>query len=309
MQAVPVSVVIPAYQAASSLEETLESVAGQTYQDFEVVVVDDGSTDGTGAVARALIERLGLTRARVIARPTGRERHSNAGLARNAGVDVATGEHVAFLDADDVWRPAKLERVMARFAADRELVAVCHDELIVRDGRPAGVYRCGTRLPLYWRLLLVDNCLSPSGTVARIDAVRGAGGFSPYPAHNSVEDYWLWLRLARRGRFEFIHEVLGEYRIDSGGLSRNADLQVSAKLAVIDEAFDREFGQSRSGWRWALRRQRRMRAIQDVAWECRLEGDIDHARRLARRALEEWPASPKLWMVAGAIALRAARAR
>jgi hypothetical protein len=179
----------------------------------------------------------------------------------------------------------------------------------VRDGRPAGVYRCGTRLPLYWALLLYDNCLSPSGTVARRDAVERAGGFSPYREHNSVEDYWLWLRLARLGSFEFIHETLGEYRIDEGGLSRNADLQVSAKLAVIDDAFDRQFGHSRSGWRGALRRQRRMRAIQDVAWECRIEGDLPRAQRLARQALAEWPLSPKLWAVAGAIALRGARAR
>jgi hypothetical protein len=309
MSSVAVSVVVPAYEAAASLPETLGSVAAQTYRDFEVVVVDDGSTDGTGEVARALFEEHGFSRAQVVVRGREPGSFSNAGLARNAGIAEATGEHVAFIDADDVWRPDKLERVMDRFASDPTLIAVSHDERITRSGEPAGLYRTGTRLPLYWYLLLLDNCLSPSGTVVRRDKLEEAGGFSPHREHNSVEDLWLWLRLARLGRFEFIHEPLGEYRIAPGGLSRNADLQASAKLAVIDEAFDRQFGPSRSGWRGALRRQRRMRAIQDVAWECRTEGDHARARSLARRALREWPLSPKLWAVAGAIALDSARAQ
>src|SRR4051812_1177005 len=111
-----VSVIIPAYNAAARLPDALRSVAAQTYRDFEVVVVDDGSTDGTSEASHAEFERLGLGRARVLERPREPGSFRNAGIARNAGAAVAAGDYLAFLDADDVWYPAKLDRVVEAFA-------------------------------------------------------------------------------------------------------------------------------------------------------------------------------------------------
>ena len=104
-----VSVVIPAYNYAHFVGEAIESVLAQTYEDFEVLVIDDGSTDNTREVVQAYVDKD--NRVRYVYK-------DNAGLsaARNTGIEIATGAYIAFLDADDLWTCEKLERTMERFA-------------------------------------------------------------------------------------------------------------------------------------------------------------------------------------------------
>ena len=103
-----VSVVVPAFNSERYLAEAVESALGQTHPPFEVIVVDDGSSDGTAEAAAAFGERIRY------------ERQPNAGIggARNTGVELASGDHLAFLDADDRWEPDKLERQLAALRSD-----------------------------------------------------------------------------------------------------------------------------------------------------------------------------------------------
>jgi glycosyltransferase involved in cell wall biosynthesis len=106
-----ISCIVPVYNGERFLAEALESILGQTYQNLEVIVVDDGSTDGTESVARQFRRRIR------------HHRQANAGApaARDEGIRISTGDMVAFLDADDLWHPEKLDRQWARFDARPEL--------------------------------------------------------------------------------------------------------------------------------------------------------------------------------------------
>lgn len=107
----PISVIIPVYNCERYLADAIKSVLAQSYRSIELIVVDDGSTDGSAAVARQFSERI-----RYCYQPNG-----GAGAARNAGIDVATGRFFAFLDADDLWVEDKLTRQMAAFGVDDSL--------------------------------------------------------------------------------------------------------------------------------------------------------------------------------------------
>ena len=123
-----VSVVIPVYNRAHSVFPTLQSVQAQTMPDFECIVVDDGSNDGSEL--RALVERLNDTRFRYVRRENG-----GASAARNTGIDEARGDIVAFLDSDDRWLPEKLERDMAAGAGERFIFSPV---MVERNGRIVG---------------------------------------------------------------------------------------------------------------------------------------------------------------------------
>src|SRR5690606_5731950 len=102
-----ISVIIPAYNAANTVTETLDSVARQTRRPFEVIVVDDGSVDSTAEIVRSFANRL--PRLQIIGTPNG-----GVSRARNAGIAAATGDIIAPLDADDLWQPTYLERLCGR---------------------------------------------------------------------------------------------------------------------------------------------------------------------------------------------------
>ena len=120
-----VSVIIPVYNYARYLGEAIESVLGQTYRDVEVIVVDDGSTDQSGEVAKSFADR-GVRYFR--------QDHAGIGPARNAGVELAQGDFLAFLDADDRWPEEKLERQLRAFENDPALEMVFGQALQLQNG-------------------------------------------------------------------------------------------------------------------------------------------------------------------------------
>jgi glycosyltransferase involved in cell wall biosynthesis len=220
-----VTVVIPAYNAEATLGETLESLFAQTFADFELIMVDDGSTDGTVRVA----ESVGDHRLRALSVPNG-----GVSRARNHGVAQARGEFVAFLDADDLWEPGKLEQQIAVFDAQPS-AGLCVTGAIRVDGASrelAPIPVLDTDDPCRTLLLqsMAVGCIS-SGMV-RKTLLESVGGFDP--RFSQCADWDLWLRLSRAGGIAVVPEQLVRYRSSRGNMSSDIGLLERDTFAVLD---------------------------------------------------------------------------
>jgi glycosyltransferase involved in cell wall biosynthesis len=224
-----VSVVIPAYNAERTLGETLQSALSQTLDDLEVIVIDDGSTDSTADVA----ESAGDQRVRVV-------RVTNGGVARarNRGIHEARGQFIALLDADDIWRPAKLERQVTLLRARPE-VGVCFTAAVRIDadrhpleGSPAREYRDYCRALLLESVIVSGSC--SSGMIRRRLALD-VGGFDP--SFSQSADWDFWLRLSCMTAFAPIPETLVLYRTYPGNMSSDIALLERDTFAVLDKFF------------------------------------------------------------------------
>jgi glycosyltransferase involved in cell wall biosynthesis len=223
-----VSVVIPAYNAERTLGEALASVTAQTLGDLEVIVVDDGSTDATAEIARNAGD--GRVRALTVA-------NGGVARARNRGMHEARGELVAFLDADDVWKPAKLERQLAVLHARGEVgMCVTAAVRIDAEGRHIAPMRTREYDDQCAALLLhsmVLGCIS-SGVVRRSLAL-GVGGFDPRFSQSADWDFWLRLSLVTR--IAPVAEPLVLYRTYDGNMSNDVALLERDTFAVLDKFF------------------------------------------------------------------------
>lgn len=200
-----VSVIIPAYNAEAFLARAIRSVEAQSFRDFEIVVVDDGSTDGTADIAR------GFSSVRYVLGS-----HGGEAAARNRGLEEALSDLVAFVDADDEWLPEKLARQVA-FMEKLGSSFSYTDAYLVHDGRR--VRYTSLARPRRGEILepLIDDWLDqafliPTEVMASRALLKSAGGFEaglPTPGH---VDYGLWLKLALRGtRFDYLDEPLALY--------------------------------------------------------------------------------------------------
>lgn len=222
-----VSVVMPAYNVAPFISDTLDSVFAQTFTDFEVVVVNDGSPD-TEELERALAAYEG----RVVYL---RQENRGAGAARNAGVRAARGEFVAFLDADDLWLPDYLsEQLGFMRAGGYDLVYA--DALLFGDSPLAGrtfMDIAPSDGEVTFRSLISGRCnVITSGVVARKSLVLEAGLFDE--GLRNSQDFELWVRLVRRGaRAAYQRKVLLRYRYHEDSLSGDALNQIRRELRVL----------------------------------------------------------------------------
>lgn len=284
-----VSVVIPAYAAAPFIERTLDSVAAQTFRDFELVVVDDGSPDDTKAVVDRWLARTG-TRGFCVRRENGR-----IAAARNTGLKAASGGLIALLDHDDLWRREKLQLCVDEFDAHPATVLVGHHTDVVEGGKVTGVERKGPAVAsMYDRLLFEANAVAPSGAVFRRDKAIEIGGFREEPQYNTVEDYDFWMRLARTGPFRFIDAVLSSYTVIPGSASRRVEYHHSNLEALLRDHFASRLGAEPGPWD-RLRVRRRLSFVYRSAVAALLAPGSDAAlrRSYARRMLAAWPLSPR----------------
>ncbi|RMG91174.1 MAG: glycosyltransferase [Candidatus Dadabacteria bacterium] len=184
-----VSVVIPTHDRLGLVDEAVASVLEQTFPDLELVVVDDGSTDGT---AEHLAARFSDPRLRIVV-----QENRGASAARNRGAAETSGEWLAFLDSDDRWLPRKLERQLEALAAHPDHPAAYTEEIWYRNGRWANPRKIHAKYSGW----IFERCLplciiSPSSILMRREVFEALGGFDEsLPA---CEDYDLWLRLAAR---------------------------------------------------------------------------------------------------------------
>lgn len=200
-----VSVVIPAYNAAAYVVEAVQSALAQTLTPYEIIVVDDGSTDDTAAKVRDLPVQL--------------IHQANAGVAkaRNAGVAAATGDAIAFLDADDVWHPRKLELQTAALS-QADLIAT---QIFPWPGVMPEVGQQSIKLNrIVFEKLIIRNSVITSTVLVKSQVLRDAGEFDS--RMQGPEDYDLWLRIARHHRCAMLPLPLTGYRTIEGSLSKNA---------------------------------------------------------------------------------------
>lgn len=202
------SVIIPAHNAASYLEEAVGSVLAQTDGNLEAIVVDDGSSDATPD----LIAELGNADPRV--RSIRLDESLGAAGARNAGIDLAEGRFIAFLDSDDAWEPTKLERQLAFMEHGGIPFSFTSYRRVGESGRPLGVVRAPNRLT--YKDLLKS---SPIGCLTAVMDTRVTGKLH-MPNIRRRQDLGLWLRLVREtGPARGLDEVLATYRVRASSLS------------------------------------------------------------------------------------------
>ena len=209
------SVVIPTFNRADKLVVTLQSVLDQTFKDFELLVMDDGSTDHTSTVVS------GFSDPRIKY-----ELESNSGgpaTPRNRGIDAAAAPWICFLDADDIWYPNRLSELAQAIAQNPDSDVFCHDEVLnILETKKKIRLRHGPFEDDFYRVMLTQgNRLSTSAVTVRADFLNCHKlRFNQAKDYVIVEDYDLWLRLANEGaRFTFISKALGEYIIENDNIS------------------------------------------------------------------------------------------
>jgi glycosyltransferase involved in cell wall biosynthesis len=230
-----VTVVIPVYKRAQFVRQAIDSVLAQTFQDFELILIEDGSH-----VAEAIAEGY-----------RGRLRYAwqeNQGVskARNAGVAMGSAPWIAFLDDDDLWLPEKLERQIRAAEAAPDVALVHTDHVFLEaDGseRPGPRKIPSAQVPSGWvsRELFLSNFIITSSTLIRREAFEGVGGFDT--ALRLVEDYDLWIRISRRFRVMFIPERLTIYRVHDSNMTRQGDLRdAQASVQALHRLLEKDPG-------------------------------------------------------------------
>ena len=223
-----ISVVIPVYNGAKTIQETIESVQKQTFSDLEIIVVNDGSQDNTLAVLGAIADpRLTVIQGA----------HAGANAARNRGLEASSGQYVSFLDADDLWTPNKLEaQLQALRSHPHAAVAYSWTDRIDEQGN---YLRRGGYLSVNGNVLaemmianFVENGSNP--LILRQAAIE-VNGFDE--SLIACQDWDMWLRLAARYQFAAVSEVQILYRLSTHSISANVFALEACCRKVIDRAF------------------------------------------------------------------------
>ena len=220
-----VSIVIPTYNHEAFLGAALRSVVSQTYTNWEAIVVNNFSTDGT----EALVHSFNDPRIKLV------NFHNKGiiGAARNQGINLAINPFVAFLDSDDTWLPTKLEKCVAALTNGADLV--CHGEnWIDETSHSRAVFYGPTARATYLSLLFKGNRLSTSATVVRANILKSVGGFSENPEFVTAEDYEMWLKISQlTNKFVFIDEILGNFTRHGASASSSVVKHLHAEISVV----------------------------------------------------------------------------
>lgn len=283
-----VSVVIPTYNHAGFLREALESLVAQTFSDWEALVVNNYSEDGTLDV----IEAFNDPRIRV----DNFRNNGVIGASRNRGIRLSQGKYIAFLDSDDKWYPEKLSHCVCYLDQGADLV--CHDLRSI--GTREGIVHCGPKQRATFDALLErGSCIIPSATLVRKSILDSVGGFSENPAFITSEDYHLWIKLAQtQAIMVFIEEILGEYRVHAGNQSGSVLFHMNSALSVIDDFLQTD---SSSSLKSRLR-ARRCKALiyYGAGRSLQTSGQYAEAWQLFLISFELWPLNTRIY---GAIGL------
>ena len=287
-----VSVVMPALNASSTIGESIASALDQTSPPLEIIVVDDGSVDDTASIARSFGPRV-----RVLRPGAG---SGGPGRARNAAAAVAAGDWLAFLDADDLWLPNKLQLQLSLIADpvfDDDVALIYTDrENFGRLGGLSSRQSDGVTLHeghVLRPLLIEGNFITLSSAMVRRDVFETFGGFDESSDLIGVEDWELWLRIAAKYRVARCQEPLVRYRCHAGGISKNVPSMFAAQQEVLRRRLVewKETGTFDAG----LARQAWAASAAISGFFARNQGESKLARRLYFKAICHTPTNRDLY--------------
>lgn len=228
-----ISIVIPAYNAEKTILKTIKSVLEQTFQDFEIIVINDGSKDKTVEITESIQDK----RINIFS-------YENRGLptARNRGISRSNGEFIAFLDADDLWTKDKLEMQLTTLKQNPK-AGLAYSWTCFMDVDQKGEAISFLPSPeyafagnVYQQLLIGDFIHSGSNTLIRCQAIQAAGEFEP--TLKSCEDWDYWLRIAARFNFVVVPKYQILYRRTPGAMSSKVEVMKEASLISIERAYN-----------------------------------------------------------------------
>lgn len=264
-----VSVVIPLYQTERYIGAAVRSVLAQTFEDFEVIVVDDGSSDGGPEIVASIKD----ARVRLV-------RQENRGLAgaRNTGIRESAGLYIALLDADDLWHPRKLERLLRILDREPDVgLAFSASRFVDDNGAPIGLVQRPKRNEFAAHDVFCRNPVgNGSAPILRRIALDEISFFDERicrvcwfdESFRQSEDIECWTRIATltNWRFAFLDEALTDYRVNTNGLSANTDRQLEtwrrfrSKVAGYAPALERRYGNHAEAYQLRYLARRAVRA-------------------------------------------------
>ena len=287
-----VTAVIPAHNMESFLERAIMSAVRQTYPELDIIVVNDGSTDATRAIAERIAATHECMRVETIA---------NAGVAaaRNLGTELARSAYVAYLDGDDLWHPEKIEKQVAALAAHGHdsAWAACYalsryvdvNDRVLGNGPLVEARGDFLEKHLYRNHIGNGSCL-----MVRREAALEVGGFDPGYAKRGIgglEDYEFQLKLLRRYRIDLVGEFLVGYRVRKGQMSDDQGRMSRARIATVEAILaDCELPET-------TRREVLAHARVVAAYREALAGDLLRAAATFGRSLVESPRLTWRWIV------------
>ena len=278
-----VSVTIPAFNAAANIRQTLNSVLAQTYQEIEVIVVDDGSSDATSAVVQEFLTRD--ARFQLV-----RQSNAGVGAARNTAIRKARGKYIAPLDADDYWFPEKLQKQVAcaeQRGNETGLVycwyAVLDEHARLSNGCPQtaeGRLRDASILRN-----IVGNGSAPLFRTAALEEVGLYLTRTEQSGAQGCEDWDLYLRIAERFSIHVVPEYLLAYRRAGSSMSANAETMAASFAVVMDRARKRNLDLPSPIFRWSAGHFYTYLVKSSYHW-----GYYDHCLRYLKEAVRSDPA-------------------
>jgi len=223
-----VSVILPTYNRSRMISEAIDSVLNQTFKDFELIVVDNYSTDNTESAVQSYRDKR--------IRYYKNHNHGLVSVSRNYGIEKSGGEYIAFLDDDDLWLPEKLEKQLILLDSNKELGLVYSDYYNMDSNGNLIGEPCFRSLKPFrgnvFNELIVVNFVPQLTVLIRREALDVVGGFNL--KYRIAQDYDLWLRIAERYLIDFTEEPLAKYRIHGGNVSGNQRLSISENIQVVD---------------------------------------------------------------------------
>jgi len=274
-----VSVIIPTYNRADTLHLAIKSVLNQTFQDFEIIIVDDASKDNTQEIIRDFNDK----RIKYIYH----ELNKGEAAARNTGVKNSSGEYIAFLDDDDEWLPEKLDMQVCILENSPLQVGCVHTAYLIIDksnGMILDIGQPNVRGNLF-RELLIGNYIGPSAVLLRRKCFEEVGLFDedlPY-----CVDYDMWIRMAEKFDFEYIKEPLFKYYHHGDKMSARLELVIAGREKIL-----RKYSQL-----FMLDRKTYGRRYLELGMLYSINGQTKKAMNTYLRAIKLYPFATKHYLV------------